>query len=456
MRVYVAGPINSSGIWSTNMKRALDAAHNLMANGHTPFIPHLYILWQLRFDALDEEDILAQDKEWLLQCHAMVRLPGVSKGADMEERWAAEAGIPVFKQDDENIGDWLTPVTKFLAQYRSGRLSHLEERGRVGVPTDYAEAILRPALERKLEQHIAHIEQHVARLNSGAAIADVHYDGLPAVLQPEQWVGTVQQETELELDLERQLLQKDDRIGHLEDVIRNLNADRRALDNRIRLLEAERDAAAPDLEGCLNDWQHEVSKWLEKQPFYPQEKWQPLLGMGEELGELNHAFLKRSQNIRGTPDEHWAKMKDAIGDFFVYAAGFCIAEKMSLGECLRETWEGVSRRDWNKNATNGRVEEQDDWSGAVDAAYSAAQTGKLVAYVCSNAADLQQVVAYAQQAYGLGGTSASRSWAVYNASQDRNGCLWVMTSNRLLDVGKSWVVYYDPRVPHDQRTIAGH
>jgi hypothetical protein len=46
-----------------------------------------------------------------------------------------------------------------------------------------------------------------------------------------------------------------------------------------------------------------------------------LLGMNEELGELAHAHLKEAQNIRGTPEEHQAEARDAIGDYTIYALG---------------------------------------------------------------------------------------------------------------------------------------
>lgn len=46
-----------------------------------------------------------------------------------------------------------------------------------------------------------------------------------------------------------------------------------------------------------------------------------VLGCVEELGELAHAHLKKSQSIRGTAEEHDANAKDAIGDLSVYLMG---------------------------------------------------------------------------------------------------------------------------------------
>lgn len=43
-----------------------------------------------------------------------------------------------------------------------------------------------------------------------------------------------------------------------------------------------------------------------------------LYGIIEEFGELVHAQLKMEQGIRGTDDEHMAKIKDAVGDLVFY------------------------------------------------------------------------------------------------------------------------------------------
>lgn len=46
-----------------------------------------------------------------------------------------------------------------------------------------------------------------------------------------------------------------------------------------------------------------------------------ILGCIEELGELTHGFLKLKQGIRGTPEEHNAAMRDAVGDLIIYLLG---------------------------------------------------------------------------------------------------------------------------------------
>lgn len=52
---------------------------------------------------LSHHDWLQMDFAWLDVCHAVLRLLGSSKGADMEEARALEKGIPVFHDIDECI-----------------------------------------------------------------------------------------------------------------------------------------------------------------------------------------------------------------------------------------------------------------------------------------------------------------------------------------------------------------
>jgi hypothetical protein len=69
-----------------------------------------------------------------------------------------------------------------------------------------------------------------------------------------------------------------------------------------------------DLQKALYDWQ--------VYNFGVQDPELCLLGIAEEVGELSHAQLKLEQGIRGTPSEHNAKMRDAIGDISVYLLNF--------------------------------------------------------------------------------------------------------------------------------------
>lgn len=100
----------------------------------------------------------------------------------------------------------------------------------------------------------------------------------------------------------------------------------------------------------FDELQDVVEQWLKKQPFYPQPSYQPLLGIGEEVGELMHAHLKCEQGIRGTTEEHLAAKKDAIGDIFIYIVGYALAEGLNIRECIIDALKVVQARDWNKRA----------------------------------------------------------------------------------------------------------
>jgi NTP pyrophosphatase (non-canonical NTP hydrolase) len=230
MKVYIAGPINSSGLFIENLRRALRVATILKNEGFYPFIPNLFLTWQV-YDNMSEHTMLEMDRVWLLSCDAMVRIPGESKGADQEERWATEAGIPVLKWGEDGT------CMQYLKAYRS--TSAIYARGR-----------------------------------------------------------------------------KTRSFGGL---------------------------------------QQEVAEWLKKQPFGNQQPWQPLLGIVEEVGELSHAHLKASQNIRGTAQEHQAAKADAIGDIIIYLAGYCEAEGLDLGRCVSQAMGEVMSRDWNRFPGDGKT-----------------------------------------------------------------------------------------------------
>ncbi len=116
-RVYIAGPI-SKGSLAMNVNLATDAFHALLKMGFAPLCPH----WSCFADGVTaafvgtgaeerpvafaergprgttHEDWLAVDLPWVRAAHAVLRLPGESKGADLEVATAQESGIPVFTE----------------------------------------------------------------------------------------------------------------------------------------------------------------------------------------------------------------------------------------------------------------------------------------------------------------------------------------------------------------------
>ncbi len=95
----------------------------------------------------------------------------------------------------------------------------------------------------------------------------------------------------------------------------------------------------------LNQLQAELIPW-QAHNFPGRPPWHPVLGVGEEAGELMHSYLKEVQDIRGTAAEHQAKGRDAIGDIIVYLADYCNARGWNLEEIVREVWPKVRERDW--------------------------------------------------------------------------------------------------------------
>jgi hypothetical protein len=92
--VYIAGPY-SGGVPEVNVEIAMATAEVLMTEGFSVFNP-------LLFHFHDEvyhhswDDWMHQCLYWVGKCDAVLRLPGVSRGAGMEVEYALNRGIPVF------------------------------------------------------------------------------------------------------------------------------------------------------------------------------------------------------------------------------------------------------------------------------------------------------------------------------------------------------------------------
>jgi hypothetical protein len=97
--IYVAGSY-SGGDTILNVRNAILAGEELFKRGFVPYVPHLLAFWH--FLAPHEYHFwLDYDLAWLEKCEAVLRLSGVSDGADLEEKYAIERGIPVYYSIDE-------------------------------------------------------------------------------------------------------------------------------------------------------------------------------------------------------------------------------------------------------------------------------------------------------------------------------------------------------------------
>lgn len=94
-RVYVSGPMLGSGNPYANIERGLNAGMILFDRGYAPYIPHLNAIMEMTKGLRSRDEWLELDKSFVLACDCLLRLDGVSPGADQEVQWAREAGITI-------------------------------------------------------------------------------------------------------------------------------------------------------------------------------------------------------------------------------------------------------------------------------------------------------------------------------------------------------------------------
>lgn len=90
---YVSGPM-TVGDWDTNIRRGIDAGEEVYKAGFLPFIPHCFEAWGKRHPK-SWEDWMEIDLQWVEACDALLRIPGESKGADIEVAHALKLAKPV-------------------------------------------------------------------------------------------------------------------------------------------------------------------------------------------------------------------------------------------------------------------------------------------------------------------------------------------------------------------------
>jgi len=93
-KIFISSPY-TIGDTGENVRAQIQAANELMDLGFTPFIPLLSHFQHIVFPR-PYQDWIENDLEWLEVCDAVLRLPGESKGADLECERAKELGIPVY------------------------------------------------------------------------------------------------------------------------------------------------------------------------------------------------------------------------------------------------------------------------------------------------------------------------------------------------------------------------
>ncbi len=94
-RIYISGPLTSSGNERENVAKAIAVTRDLIEAGFAPFCPHL----SLQVDPVGEyphATWMAVDLPWVTVADAVLRIPGESLGSDIETDHAAVNGVPIF------------------------------------------------------------------------------------------------------------------------------------------------------------------------------------------------------------------------------------------------------------------------------------------------------------------------------------------------------------------------
>ena len=104
VKVYISGPY-SSGDQVLNTRLAMGVWNYLFGKGYTPFCPHWGMAQHLCLP-LPWEQWIEYDLEMLRGHDVLYRMPGESKGADIEVAEAERLGIPVVYSFSELVAQF--------------------------------------------------------------------------------------------------------------------------------------------------------------------------------------------------------------------------------------------------------------------------------------------------------------------------------------------------------------
>lgn len=94
MIIYISAPY-SIGDTDANIDRACLAGDEILKKGHTPFIPHTMQRWH-KVSPKSYAEWLKIGMAYMGTCDAVLRLPGESKGADLEVEQAKEWRMLIY------------------------------------------------------------------------------------------------------------------------------------------------------------------------------------------------------------------------------------------------------------------------------------------------------------------------------------------------------------------------
>jgi len=99
LKVFISSPYTIGDV-AANVRTQHDVFNNLIELGFNPFMP-LLAHYQHIVHPLNYDKWLEWDCSWIDSCDFVLRLPGESKGADIETKYANDNGIPVVRSINE-------------------------------------------------------------------------------------------------------------------------------------------------------------------------------------------------------------------------------------------------------------------------------------------------------------------------------------------------------------------
>lgn len=112
--VYLAAPFTKPDPIE-NTHAVIKIADAVLDAGFIPLIPHLTLAWHL-VSPKRYQTWLEYDRQLLMRCDALVRIPGYSHGATQECTFAIECGIPVIRPYSKNPADCVAELTRHFSQ----------------------------------------------------------------------------------------------------------------------------------------------------------------------------------------------------------------------------------------------------------------------------------------------------------------------------------------------------
>lgn len=110
--VYLAGPFSEPDPIE-NTHRMLRIADALLEAGFVPLVPHLSLAWHL-VSPKPYATWLDYDRDLLMRCDVVLRVPGNSYGATCETEFAGRIGVPVVRPQSADPADCVAAIAEWF------------------------------------------------------------------------------------------------------------------------------------------------------------------------------------------------------------------------------------------------------------------------------------------------------------------------------------------------------